>query len=90
MNVTIGELKQGLALVQASVTAINAGLTDVPDDEAVVMAALQLAISIDPALLPVGIILPLAMDAAVWVIKHNTQGRAGSQTPAPKSGQRGS
>lgn len=94
MTITTGALKQSLALIQASCQAYADGMTNIPDDEAVVIAGMQLAMTLDPALalelIPAEILLPFAVEAAEYVIENNTQGRPDSQTPAPKSGARGS
>lgn len=75
------EIKAGIAVVQAALTAMNSKLTDLPADQQFVLTSLTLAGMIDPELAPLAAVEPLAYALLVWIITHNTQGQPFSQTP---------
>jgi hypothetical protein len=89
MSFTAAQLKQDISILQAAAAAISAGLTNIPDDEAVVADGLSIAAPFVPGLAIVIDLLPVAEFVAAWVVANNTQGQPGSETPMHGSGGRG-
>ena len=75
MAITAAVLQQGLTALPDVIAALSGKLADIPADEAVLADAVDIAVMIDPELMPLEIALPVLEWLATWV--------AANAKPAP-------
>jgi hypothetical protein len=89
MTITASVLRSFLAMLPDAAAALENRLANVPDDEALAADALAAAVALDPALMPLEIVLPGAEWFAEWFIAHNRSAEPDAQMPIDY-GRRGS
>jgi len=67
----IADLQAGLQAFEDTTNALSAQLDNLPADEAVLADAVEIAGLIDPALIPFGVLLPVAEFLVIWLIANN-------------------
>jgi hypothetical protein len=67
MTITVGDLQKGLKVFSDVQTALTAKLTNLPADEAVLADAVEIAVAIDPALMPIEVAMPAALFLLSWL-----------------------
>lgn len=80
-TLTAALIKSALSQVGDVAAALNAGLTDIADDETVAVDILTDVAQLDPALAPQVAIASALVPIVAWVIQNNQSAKPGAQLP---------